>query len=70
MNDKTNIKIAVYGAMGLILGPAVIMPGSGLIVRPIANGIINAVHKAKTKRGSKEEGVIDIDSRDYEVIVN
>lgn len=70
MNDKTVTKIAVYGMLGLVLGPAVIMPGSRLIVRPIANGITNAVHKAKTKRGLKEEGIIDIDRRDYEVIVD
>ena len=66
MDDKTIIKVAAIGFVGLVVVPAVIGAGVNLVVLT-ANGISNLLHKHKIKKGLKDGSIIEIDGHYYEV---
>lgn len=70
MNDKTIIKVAAIGFIGLVIVPYVIGVGINVIGNSVV-GISNLVQKAKynkkIKDGLKDGSIVEIDGQYYEI---
>ena len=70
MEDKTIIKVAAIGFIGLVLVPVAVSAGIKLVAWS-ATGIANVVEKVKfnkkIKEGLKDGSIVEIDGKYYEV---